>query len=238
MALTDVILAPYAAAKDAAQSMNPVMLAALVAVVVVVNVVAAKSWQARRSRLEYSPLLNNGDGLAAWLMARFNCVANSNTKLVLASELMELPLPIGPVMDPVIAAAIGSPQEYADPAVQAWSWAVTATPAIVILTPQYNWGYPGQLKNLLDHLYSEWKEKPVVLVTYGGHGGSKCAEQLQVVLSGGFHMNVVAHVGISLPKEFIRSSERIDVADVPSFLAEYETQVDEAFALLLKGLQH
>ncbi|KAG3074358.1 hypothetical protein PC122_g14435 [Phytophthora cactorum] len=34
MALTDVILAPYAAAKDAAQSMNPVMLAALVAVVV------------------------------------------------------------------------------------------------------------------------------------------------------------------------------------------------------------
>ncbi|KAG2766535.1 hypothetical protein PC129_g12911 [Phytophthora cactorum] len=181
---------------------------------------------------------NNGDGLAAWLMARFNCVANSNTKLVLASELMELPLPIGPVMDPVIAAAIGSPQEYADPAVQAWSWAVTATPAIVILTPQYNWGYPGQLKNLLDHLYSEWKEKPVVLVTYGGHGGSKCAEQLQVVLSGGFHMNVVAHVGISLPKEFIRSSERIDVVDVPSFLAEYETQVDEAFALLLKGLQH
>ncbi|KAG6622841.1 NAD(P)H-dependent FMN reductase LOT6 [Phytophthora cinnamomi] len=57
MALTDAIFAPYAAAKDFAQSMNPVMLAALVAVVVVVNVVAAKSWQARRSRLEYSPLL-------------------------------------------------------------------------------------------------------------------------------------------------------------------------------------
>ncbi|KAG7375756.1 hypothetical protein PHYPSEUDO_015346, partial [Phytophthora pseudosyringae] len=51
MSLADVILAPYATAKDVAQSMNPVMLAALVAVVVVVNVVAAKSWQARRSRL-------------------------------------------------------------------------------------------------------------------------------------------------------------------------------------------
>ncbi|KAG3011067.1 hypothetical protein PC120_g14669 [Phytophthora cactorum] len=60
MALTDVILAPYAAAKDAAQSMNPVMLAALVAVVVVVNVVAAKSWQARRSRLEV-PRPETGD---------------------------------------------------------------------------------------------------------------------------------------------------------------------------------
>ncbi|ETO58515.1 hypothetical protein F444_23109 [Phytophthora nicotianae P1976] len=217
MALTDVILAPYAAAKDVAQSMNPVMLAALVAVVVVVNVVAAKSWQARRSRLD---------------------VANFTAKLALASELMELPLPIGPVTDPVIAATIKSPQEYSDPAVQAWSQAVITTPAFVILTPQYNWGYPGQLKNLFDHLYSEWKNKPVVLVTYGGHGGSKCAEQLRVVLSGGFHINVVAHVGISLPKEFIRSSDRVDAADVPSFLAKYETQVDEAFATLLKCLQH
>ncbi|EEY57367.1 uncharacterized protein PITG_11218 [Phytophthora infestans T30-4] len=188
---------------------------------------------------------NNGDGLASWLMARFNCVADSVTKLVLASNLMEdIPLPTGPVIDPVIAAAIESPEDYADPAAGmpknklAWSRVVTATPAFVILTPQYNWGYPGQLKNLLEHLYKEWKNKPVVLVTYGGHGGSKCVEQLQVVLSGGFHMSVVAHIGISLPKEFIRSSERVDVAAVPSFLAEYQTQVDNAFTLLLKGLQH
>ncbi|POM79833.1 Flavo protein [Phytophthora palmivora] len=180
---------------------------------------------------------NNGNGLGTWLTTRFNAIAKSDTKLVLASELMELPLPIGPVVDPVIAAAVGSPQEYADPAVQAWSRAVTATPAIVILTPQYNWGYPGQLKNLLDHLYNEWKGKPVVLVTYGGHGGSKCAEQLQVVLSGGFHMNVVAHVGINLPKEFIRSSDRVSATEVPpAFLAEYETQVDEAFTQLLEKL--
>ncbi|KAG6622898.1 uncharacterized protein IUM83_09274 [Phytophthora cinnamomi] len=180
---------------------------------------------------------NNGDGLGAWLRERFDAVAKSDTKLVLASELTDLPLPIGPVMDPVIAAAIKSPLEYADPAVQAWSRAVSATPAVVILTPQYNWGYPGHLKNLLDHLYTEWKGKPVVLVTYGGHGGSKCAEQLQVVLSGGFHMDVVAQVGISLPMEFIRSSDRVRMTDAPDFLAEYEAKVDEAFALLLKKLQ-
>ncbi|GMF44670.1 unnamed protein product [Phytophthora fragariaefolia] len=180
---------------------------------------------------------NNGDGLGAWLSARFDAVAKSDTKLVLASELMDLPLPIGPVMDPVMAAAIKSPEEYADPAVQAWSRTVTATPAVVILTPQYNWGYPGHLKNLLDHLYTEWKDKPVVLVTYGGHGGSKCAEQLQLVLGGGFHMDVVAHVGITLPKEFIRSPDRVGASDVPEFLAEYEPKIDEAFTLLLEKLQ-
>lgn len=179
---------------------------------------------------------NNGDGLASWLMARFNAVSKSNMNLVLASELLDLPLPYGPVVDPVIAAAIATPQEYADPAVQAWSRAISNTPAIVILTPQYNWGYPGQLKNLLDHLYTEWKGKPVMLVTYGGHGGSKCAEQLQLVLSGGFHMNMVAQVGITLPKEFIRHSDRVKVTDAPSFLNEYEAQVDDAFIQLLKSI--
>ncbi|KAL4162553.1 hypothetical protein PRNP1_003089 [Phytophthora ramorum] len=180
---------------------------------------------------------NNGDGLAAWLMTRFNAVTTSRSKLVLASDLIGLPLPIGPVVDPVMAAAIASPRDYADPAVQAWSRLVSATPAVVVLTPQFNWGYPGQLKNLFDHLYNEWKGKRVVLVTYGGHGGSKCAEQLQMVLSGGLHMNVVAHVGITLPKEFIRSSNRVSATQIPEFLTEYEVKVDEAFAQLLKDLQ-
>ncbi|RLN92032.1 hypothetical protein BBJ28_00026986, partial [Nothophytophthora sp. Chile5] len=185
---------------------------------------------------------NNGDGLAAWLMTRFQAVASSSEPshtLVLASDLMDLPLPIGPVMDPIIAAGIpaGEPEKYADPAVQAWSRVISATPAIVILTPQYNWGYPGQLKNLLDHLYTEWAGKRVVLVSYGGHQGSKCAEQLKVVLAGGLHMEVVAHVGISLPKEFIRSSDRVGLTDAPAFLADYEGEVDAAFTLLLDSLK-
>ncbi|KAG7397942.1 hypothetical protein PHYBOEH_011941 [Phytophthora boehmeriae] len=182
---------------------------------------------------------NNGDGLAGWLTRRFTAVANGAPfKLSLASELMDLPLPIGPVTDPVIAAAIpaGKPQDYADPAVQAWSRVVTAASAIVVLTPQYNWGYPGHLKNLFDHLYTEWAGKRVVLVTYGGHSGSKCAEQLQQVLAGGLHMDVIGHVGISLPKEFIRSTDRVDAMNAPEFLTQYEAEVDAVFELLLESL--
>ncbi|KAG2977282.1 hypothetical protein PC118_g12962 [Phytophthora cactorum] len=52
MALTDVILAPYAAAKDAAQSMNPVMLAALVAVVVVTPLFPPSTLKTRVPRPE------------------------------------------------------------------------------------------------------------------------------------------------------------------------------------------
>ncbi|HUB84883.1 MAG TPA: NAD(P)H-dependent oxidoreductase, partial [Rhizomicrobium sp.] len=59
-----------------------------------------------------------------------------------------------------------------------------------IVTPQYNWGYPAPLKNALDHLFDEWKNKPLLLITYGGHGGGKCAKQLRSVAKG-LHMKTV-----------------------------------------------
>ena len=58
----------------------------------------------------------------------------------------------------------------------------------LIVTAEYNHGYPAVLKNALDHLYKEWSGKPLVIVTYGGHGGIKCAAQLRQVAEGiGMH---------------------------------------------------
>jgi len=73
---------------------------------------------------------------------------------------------------------------YAFEHTRAWSRKVSGAHGFVIVTPQYNWGYPAPLKNALDHLYVEWAGKPVVIVTYGGHGGSKCSRQLRQVLKG------------------------------------------------------
>ena len=185
---------------------------------------------------------NNGDGLAAWLVSQFNTLAASRASphsLALASSLSSLPLPYGPVEDPVISQAIlpSATPAYADPAVRAWSAAVSHTPALVILTPQYNWGYPGQLKNLLDHVYHEWRGKRVVLVTYGGHGGGRCAEQLKVVLKGGLHMEVVGDVQIDLPREYIMGKERVgDGGGGEGWLGQYEGNVAAAFGKLLEGL--
>jgi NAD(P)H-dependent FMN reductase len=41
--------------------------------------------------------------------------------------------------------------------------------------PQYNWGYPAVLKNALDYLYREWRDKPASFITYGTRGGIKAA---------------------------------------------------------------
>ena len=53
----------------------------------------------------------------------------------------------------------------------------------VLVTPEYNHGYPASLKNALDHVYTEWVRKPVSFVSYGGPGGgARAVEQLRQVV--------------------------------------------------------
>lgn len=53
--------------------------------------------------------------------------------------------------------------------------------AYVIVTPEYNHGYPGALKNALDSIFFEWNNKPVAFVAYGSVGGARSVEQLRQV---------------------------------------------------------
>ena len=72
--------------------------------------------------------------------------------------------------------------QYRDPATLRWAAAIGPIDGFVIVTPEYNHGYPAALKNALDQLYAEWNHKPVTFVTYGGSaGGVRAAEQLAQV---------------------------------------------------------
>ncbi len=55
--------------------------------------------------------------------------------------------------------------------------------AIVVVSPEYNNGYPGVLKNALDYFLPEYKRKPVGIVTVsgGGFGGVNALAQLRLV---------------------------------------------------------
>lgn len=63
----------------------------------------------------------------------------------------------------------------------AWSRLINGFDAFVIVTPEYNHGIPGVLKNALDHLFAEWSGKPVGLVGYGVNGGVRALDQLRVL---------------------------------------------------------
>lgn len=56
--------------------------------------------------------------------------------------------------------------------------------SIVIVTPEYNSGYPGVLKNALDYLKDEYKYKPfgIITVSSAWSGGILCLASLRQVI--------------------------------------------------------
>jgi NAD(P)H-dependent FMN reductase len=143
-------------------------------------------------------------------------------------DLKDWPLPMDD--EPGIPAA----GHYEFEHTRAWSRKIAGAGAFVFVTPQYNWGYPASLKNALDHLYGEWSGKPAVIVTYGGHGGGKCAEQLQQVCEG-LHMRLAAtKPGLRLSREQIEANtgEIAPAAQFAGHLGELRQAFDELSALL------
>lgn len=51
---------------------------------------------------------------------------------------------------------------------------------IIIVTPEYNGGYPAALKNAVDVLYQEWRRKPLAIATVsdGVFGGTQVVTSL------------------------------------------------------------
>ncbi|MFA6276430.1 MAG: NAD(P)H-dependent oxidoreductase [Pedobacter sp.] len=61
---------------------------------------------------------------------------------------------------------------------------VTKADGIILVTPEYNGGYPASLKNAIDLLYAEWKRKPIAIasVSAGAFAGAQVLTSLQFSL--------------------------------------------------------
>lgn len=117
-----------------------------------------------------------GEEVARWFMDQITGkYPDLNFELI---DLKEIELPL--YHDSVNPGS--SNKKYKDQKVQDWSKKVDESDAYIIITPEYNHGYPAPLKNALDSLYLEWNNKPVGFVSYGGiAGGSRAVEQLRQV---------------------------------------------------------
>ena len=61
---------------------------------------------------------------------------------------------------------------------------ITGADAVIVVTPEYNHGYPGPLKVAIDALRQEWQAKPIAFVSYGGmSGGLRAVEALRPVFA-------------------------------------------------------
>jgi len=61
---------------------------------------------------------------------------------------------------------------------------IRAADGVIIVTPEYNGGYPASLKNVVDLLTDEWRRKPVAISTVsdGPFGGTQVITSLQFSL--------------------------------------------------------
>jgi NAD(P)H-dependent FMN reductase len=69
-----------------------------------------------------------------------------------------------------------------------WSKIIDPLDGYILVTPEYNRGYPAALKNALDTIYNEWGHKPVGFVGYGGLGATRAIQQLIQVTA---HLDMV-----------------------------------------------
>lgn len=61
---------------------------------------------------------------------------------------------------------------------------IKSADGIIIVTPEYNGGYPASLKNVIDLLTNDWHHKPVAICTVsdGSFGGTQVITSLQFSL--------------------------------------------------------
>jgi NAD(P)H-dependent FMN reductase len=75
-------------------------------------------------------------------------------------------------------------QPNPSPGVLDFSSRIKKADGVIIVTPEYNGGYPASLKNVTDLLYEEWHRKPIAISTVsdGGFGGTQVITSLQFTL--------------------------------------------------------
>ena len=104
-----------------------------------------------------------------------------------------------PLLDEAVPPSMG---KYSQPHTKAWAAKVDSFDAYVFVTPEYNHGTSGALKNALDFVYREWNNKAAGFVSYGSAGGARAVEQLRTVMAELQIADVRAQVMLSLFTDF------------------------------------
>ena len=92
--------------------------------------------------------------------------------------------------------------KYSKDHTKVWSARIDSFDAFDFVTPEYNHGIPGALKNAIDFLYKEWNNKVAGFVSYGGTGGVRSVEHLRLVMAELQIATVGAQVQLSLFADF------------------------------------
>jgi NAD(P)H-dependent FMN reductase len=160
----------------------------------------------------------NGEQVAKWVLELASGRDDAEFELV---DLRDFPLPH---LDEPLPPSLG---QYANDHTKQWAAKIASFDGFVIVTPEYNHGTSGVLKNAIDFLYAEWNNKAVGFVSYGSVGGARAAEHLRLVAGELQMADVRQQVALSLMTEF----ENFSVFTPGEYnLQALETMLDQVIA--------
>jgi NAD(P)H-dependent FMN reductase len=111
----------------------------------------------------------NGEAVAHWVYDHASKRDDASFELV---DLHDYHLPL-------FDESLPSFGRYEHDHTKAWSAKIDGFDGYVFVTPEYNHGVPGALKNALDFIYQEWNNKAAAFVSYGKDGGVRSVEHLR-----------------------------------------------------------
>jgi NAD(P)H-dependent FMN reductase len=104
-----------------------------------------------------------------------------------------------PLLDEPVPPSQG---KYSKEHTKNWAAKVASFDGYVFVTPEYNHGISGALKNAIDFLYAEWNNKAAGFVGYGSAGGARAVEHLRLVMAEVQVATVRNQVMLSLHDDF------------------------------------
>jgi NAD(P)H-dependent FMN reductase len=131
--------------------------------------------------------------VARWVMETATKRSDAQFDLV---DIQDFKLPL---LDEPVPPSMG---QYSQPHTIAWAEKIAHYDGFVFVTPEYNHGTSGALKNAIDFLYKEWNNKAAGFVGYGSAGGTRAVESLRLVMGELMVADVRAQVMLSLFTDF------------------------------------
>jgi NAD(P)H-dependent FMN reductase len=146
--------------------------------------------------------------VATWVTGQLADRADFDVEHV---DLRDYPLPFFDGMPPARA-----PREYRSRELEQLGRRLDRADGFIVLTAEYNHGYPAVLKNAMDWTFVEWRRKPISFVGWGQVGGARAIEQLRLVAVE-FEMAPLRHAVHILPDAIVAARQADDPGDTSMF---------------------
>src|SRR5258707_14874741 len=116
----------------------------------------------------------NGEAVGKWVYKIAQKRSDAEFELV---DIKDFNLPL---LDEPVPPSMG---QYSKPHTKLWAAKIDNFDGYVFVTPEYNHGIPGALKNAIDFLFAEWNNKAAGFVSYGGAGAARRVAMVWPVLA-------------------------------------------------------